>query len=137
MIRSIAFALTLFGLTWFAQADEPLTHTKDTPAEVKKNLQEKKAVLIDVRSLEEWNDGHLKDAVSIPIKDLEKKIDETKLKELAKDKIVYTHCAAGGRALKAGEILKKQGYDVRPLKMGYEDLIKEGFTKDEKPEQKK
>jgi rhodanese-related sulfurtransferase len=46
-----------------------------------------------------------------------------------KDKIIYTHCKAGGRALTCGDILKAQGYDVRPLKPGYEDLIKAGFQK--------
>ncbi|HVJ84539.1 MAG TPA: rhodanese-like domain-containing protein, partial [Caulifigura sp.] len=51
------------------------------------------------------------------------------LKNVPKDKIVYTHCALGKRALDAGEILKARGYDVRPLKSGYEELLKNGFEK--------
>ena len=51
------------------------------------------------------------------------------LRGLPKDKIIYTHCKAGGRALVCGDILKKQGYDVRPLKPGYEALIQAGFEK--------
>ena len=43
--------------------------------------------------------------------------------------VVYLHCAAGGRCLVAAEVLKKQGYDVRPLKAGYDSLVKEGFEK--------
>jgi phage shock protein E len=55
------------------------------------------------------------------------------VKKLPKDKIIYTHCRAGGRALACGDILKKQGYDVRPLKPGYQQLIEAGFEKaDEK-----
>ena len=38
-------------------------------------------------------------------------------------KIVYLHCAAGGRCLKAAELLKDAGYDIRPLKPGYEALL--------------
>jgi rhodanese-related sulfurtransferase len=44
-----------------------------------------------------------------------------------KDKIIYCHCRSGRRCLTAADILKKQGYDVRPLKAGYEDLLKAGF----------
>jgi rhodanese-related sulfurtransferase len=51
------------------------------------------------------------------------------LKLLPKDKIIYTHCKAGGRALMCGDILKKQGYDVRPLKPGFSDLLQAGFDK--------
>ena len=49
-----------------------------------------------------------------------------------KGKVVYCHCAAGRRALVAADILKKLGYDVRPLKPGYKDLLKAGFESDPK-----
>ena len=48
---------------------------------------------------------------------------------LPKDKIVYTHCRSGKRSLVSGEILKKQGFDVRPLEAGYEQLLDAGFEK--------
>ena len=43
--------------------------------------------------------------------------------------IVYCHCRSGGRALTAAEILRKQGFEVRPLKQGYDELTKNGFAK--------
>ena len=46
-----------------------------------------------------------------------------------KDKPIYLHCASGVRCLQAAEILKKQGYDARPLKDGYKDLVDKGFVK--------
>ena len=49
---------------------------------------------------------------------------------LPPDKIIYCHCQAGGRALVATSILQKMGYDVRPLKAGYADLLKAGFSTD-------
>lgn len=105
-------------------------HTKDSLDTVKKNLQEKKAVLLDVREKEEWEQGHLADATLVPLVKLRKSetADEL-LKNVSKDKIVYTHCAFGKRALDAGEILKAKGYDVRPLSAGYEELVKNGFEK--------
>lgn len=104
-----------------------LTHTKDSLDVVKAKVSEKKAVLVDVRSEDEWKEGHLKSALHLPITELAK-LNEAEIREkLPKDKIIYTHCAVGARALRAGKIIEKFGYDIRPLKPGYEELVKAGF----------
>jgi len=104
-------------------------HTKDTLNTVKKAVAEEKAVLIDVREKSEWDDGHLKDAKLLPLSILKA---EPKAEDVArvipKDKIIYCHCGSGVRCLKAADALKKLGYDVRPLKSGYADLLKAGFA---------
>ena len=51
-------------------------------------------------------------------------------RSVPKGKVVYCHCAAGRKSLEAADILKNFGYDVRPLKPGYNDLIKAGFESD-------
>jgi rhodanese-related sulfurtransferase len=103
-------------------------HTKDSLATVKKALADRKAVLLDVREKAEWDDGHLKDANSLPLSRLRGEVKAEDLaRVLPKGQVIYCHCAAGGRCLKAAEILRKQGYDVRPLKPGYQALLKAGF----------
>jgi rhodanese-related sulfurtransferase len=105
-------------------------HTKDSLTTVKKNIEDKKAVLVDVREKSEWEAGHIEGAVLLPSSELKAGIDKERLaKQLPKDKIVYTHCAAGKRSLSACDILQKLGYEVRPLKPGYQDLLKSGFNK--------
>ena len=112
---------------------DELDHTKDSLKTVKERIAEKKAVLVDVRELVEWNDGHIEGAVHLPWRDLQDKFDEKALKEkLPKDTIVYTHCMVGYRALKAGKIIAKYGYDVRPLKPGYKELLEAGFKNEKK-----
>ncbi len=106
---------------------EELTHTKDTLDVVKTRMTEKKAVLIDVRTMDEWKEEHLKDAIHLPLTEIAKMTEEQLREKLPKDKIIYTHCAAGVRSLKAGKLIEKYGYDIRPLKPGYEDLVKAGF----------
>ena len=108
-------------------------HTKDTPEEVKKALADGKAVLLDVREQDEWDAGHLKDAKLLPLSTLKggAKVEDV-AKVAPKDKIVYCHCGSGVRCLKAADELKKLGYDVRPLKPGYKDLLKAGFEPAEK-----
>lgn len=106
-------------------------HTKDTLEAVKKNIKDGKAVLVDVREADEWKDGHLKDAKLLALSDLKKGIPTEELnKTLPKGGIVYLHCGSGKRALVAADILKKEGYDVRPLKDGYKALLKGGFPQD-------
>jgi rhodanese-related sulfurtransferase len=104
-------------------------HTKDTPEMVKKALADKKAVLLDVREQSEWDAGHLQGAQLLPLSKLKGDDITTLLKDLPKDKPIYAHCRSGGRCLTAADILIKQGYDVRPLKQGYQDLLEAGFPK--------
>lgn len=124
------FALFLCFLAVPCAAQE---HTKDALETVKKRVAEKKAVLVDVREQSEWDEGHVRGAIFLPLSKLRSGLDPKELaRTLPKDKVIYCHCRSGGRSLRAAEMLKKQGYDVRPLKPGYTDLIDAGFPKAEK-----
>jgi phage shock protein E len=119
-----------------AEKPQQIAHTKDTLDTVKTMLADDKAVLVDVREQAEWDAGHLAEAVLLPLSELNKQAKaDTFVEQLAnrlpKDKAVYCHCRSGGRALRAAAILKDLGYDVRPLKPGYTDLLKAGFSKAE------
>jgi rhodanese-related sulfurtransferase len=96
---------------------------------VQENITTHKAILVDVREPGEWKGGHVEGAISLPLSSLKNADTQTIELRLPKDKIVYTHCVMGVRALKAAKILEKLGYNVRPLKAGYEDLLKAGFQK--------
>jgi rhodanese-related sulfurtransferase len=109
-----------------------IEHTKDSLELVQKNIAAKKAVLVDVRSLEEWNEGHIAGSIFVPITSLRQGGDPKELaKKLPKKKILYTYCVVGMRAKNAAIALQKHGYTVRPLKPGYEQLLKAGFKKAE------
>jgi phage shock protein E len=113
----------------FAFAQE-LTATKDSIATVKENVQAGKAVIVDVREQVEWDEGHVAGAIHLPKSQLDEKAKLADLvKKLDKSKIIYTHCKAGRRALACGELLKKEGFDVRPLKPGFQELIEGGLEK--------
>jgi rhodanese-related sulfurtransferase len=126
-------AISLFNFAFSAAAEEPLAHTKDTLDTVKENVKAGKAVIVDVREQSEWDESHLKGAIHIPKSKLDVATEvEALLKKVPKDKVIYTHCRAGRRALACGEILKKHGYDVRPLKPGIQELLDAGLEKGEK-----
>lgn len=120
----VVVACAAFGVVGAAE------HTTDSVETVKKAVADGKALLVDVREEGEWKDGHLKDAKHLALSDLKAGVPAEKLKEkLPAGSVVYLHCASGKRCLAAAELLKKQGYDVRPLKDGFENLTKAGFEK--------
>jgi rhodanese-related sulfurtransferase len=117
-----------------ATPDEPITHTADSLELIRERLVKNEAVLIDVREQREWDAGHLADATLVPLSVLAGKGPTPELaaelqSKLPKGKTVYCHCRSGGRVLRAAPILKELGYDIRPLKAGYEDLLQAGFPK--------
>ena len=131
-VRTVGLFVIVAALCARGDAAE---HTKDSLAKVKENVKEKKAVLVDVREESEWEDGHIRDARHVPLSWLAKSPDPKELqKKLPKDKVLYVHCKSGGRCLIAADLLKEFGYDLRPLKPGYNDLLKAGFEKAEEKE---
>ena len=109
LLALACLAISTLGLLLAtAQADdrnlEPKEHTKDSLATVRERVEEKKAVIVDVRDLVEWNAGHVQGAVLLPWRELQEKITEEQINEkLSKEKIIYTHCAVGYRSLRAAK----------------------------------
>ena len=104
-------------------------HTKESLAEVKKTVDGKQGVLVDVREKSEWDQGHVEGAILLPLSALQNGAADEALNSLPKDKILYVHCVIGRRALTAGNVLERQGFTVRPLKPGYKELISSGFPR--------
>lgn len=125
--RMLCGVLFLLGIGCTASPGLAADHTKDSLDTVKKAIADNKAVLLDVREKAEWDDGHLRDAKWMPLSALRGAKADDLARALPKDKVIYCHCASGRRCLNAADILKKNGYDVRPLKSGYGDLCDSGF----------
>ncbi len=61
--------------------------------------------LLDVRSLGEWNSGHAKGAVHIPLNEVERRINE-----IPKSKPVVVICASGMRSSMCATLLGQSGF---------------------------
>ncbi|TXF74811.1 rhodanese-like domain-containing protein [Chryseobacterium sp.] len=70
------------------------------------DLVKQGAVILDVRSKNEYADGHIKNSVNIPVDQLHSNL--SKLKN--KDKPIITCCASGMRSATAKTILQNNGY---------------------------
>ncbi len=72
-----------------------------------KNLVKQGAVILDVRSSDEFASGHVKGAINIPLQELGTNISKLG----AKDTYIITCCMSGGRSSMAKSILHAAGYD--------------------------
>jgi phage shock protein E len=70
-----------------------------------KELVQNGAIIIDVRTKGEFQGGHIKNSVNVPLANLQDKISKLK-----KDKPVITCCASGSRSASAKSILKSNGF---------------------------
>lgn len=83
--------------------------------------QSKDVKLVDVRSIQEYEEGHLNSAICIPLYELRKKISNI-IQD--KDCIIILYCTSGIRSLKAKKILENLGYkNVYNLKGGIEGIL--------------
>lgn len=79
-----------------------------SPQEVRDAVYDSnKHQLIDVRTLEEFSEGHLKNAQNICITDAD---FEENVAKLDKNQPVYLYCRSGKRSASAAEILKDMGF---------------------------
>jgi len=69
--------------------------------------ESKDAVLVDVRTRQEYSQGHIPGSVNIPLDSLEK------IETVAADKNMplYVHCLSGARSGRAVSVLKSMGYE--------------------------
>jgi len=67
--------------------------------------------LVDVREPDEWQDGHIKEARSIPLSQFVERVHELH-REDQEDQEIVLICRSGNRSGKACDYLATQGYTV-------------------------
>ena len=65
-------------------------------------------ILVDIRTPEEFSQGHLKDAINIDFFDND--FVQNFEKQFDKNDTIYIHCKSGGRSSKAVQLLEGLGY---------------------------
>lgn len=82
-------------------------YKKITSDEAKKMIETQKVIVVDVRTLEEYTEGHIPNAISVPLETIENKA-ESKLKN--KDDLILVYCRSGRRSREAALKLIEKGY---------------------------
>lgn len=105
-----SLAIFLAGTLFFAGCSEVLAKKEPTmisPEKVSEILKTQKDsyIILDVRTKEEFDLGHLDSALLVPVDEL-----ETRYGELSKDKPIIVYCRSGSRSAKAAALLVSKGF---------------------------
>ena len=74
-------------------------------------------VIVDVRKELEYGDGHIKQALNLPLSDL---TDPASMADFEEKQNIYIHCAGGYRSIIAASLLKRQGiHNIRNVTGGW------------------
>jgi rhodanese-related sulfurtransferase len=78
-----------------------------SPKQASEMYADQKAVIVDVREDNEWNEQHIPGAIHIPLAQLNEHFPELKQ---YKDSPVITQCRTGRRSAQALDVLKSAGF---------------------------
>jgi rhodanese-related sulfurtransferase len=80
-------------------------------------------IVLDVRKPVEYAEGHVKDAVNLPLSELN---DPLNMAAIEEDQNVYIHCGSGYRSVIATSLFKRQGiHNVRNVAGGWDAIKKQ------------
>jgi len=105
MKKLLFVVVTVIGM-FFMNAQEATIKNVNS-IEFKKLIEKKDGILLDVRTLYEFEDGHIKDAVQLNYYAFSFRKN---VLLLPKDKPVYLYCRTGYRSKKTAKILIENGY---------------------------
>lgn len=97
--------LALLATPFLAFAGDQVQHVN--AQEAAKIIAAGSVTIVDVRTKEEFEEGHIKGAKNIDIMD---KDFEARVAQLDKSKPILVHCQAGGRSIRALPTLEKLGF---------------------------
>lgn len=100
----------MLGLFTYACSNSQSTSTKSnlSAVEFQKKMQElPKAPVIDVRTPDEFSNGHLQNAVNININN---ESFDSEVNKLDKNKPVFVYCLSGHRSARAGKNMRETGF---------------------------
>lgn len=89
-----------------AKADKSFPNTVQNEEIIQKLDSDENVVILDVREPAEYTFGHIPGAVSIPLGELEDRMDE-----ISKDKEIYVVCRTGSRSDLASKQMEKKGFE--------------------------
>lgn len=115
--------LNILALNMMSKNEESST---DIEAKDIENLLKNKEFLLDVREDYEYQNGHIKGAVNLPLREILSQKDT-----LPKDRDIYVYCRSAHRSADAVNFLKSLGFDkVHNIEGGFIDISFNEYHKD-------
>jgi phage shock protein E len=93
-----------------AQKQVPYGKPADVDTAAAKQLIAGGATVIDVRTSDEFTDGHLPSARNVPVDEIGARLAEIEAAAGAKDKPIVVYCGTGARSSRARQALEAAGF---------------------------
>ena len=110
----ITFIVLIFILTFFlmkrkknSKSREPSYRTVSQETAVQMMKDEKNYIIIDVRTIEEYSEGHIPNAISLPVQNIGNG-ENFQLPD--KNQLILLYCRSGSRSRQAAQKLVEKGY---------------------------
>jgi rhodanese-related sulfurtransferase len=114
--------LLIFPLVCFSQISKQNKYEILDYDTFKKNVELENILLVDVRTFEEYNDGHINWAINIDF--YQENIFNSYFKSIDKNKPLYVYCRSGNRSRKTSDKLIELGFfKIFDLKDGYVNWV--------------
>ena len=113
----ITMLCSLFGCSAQSEGFKSLT-----VKEYAKAIEDTAIVRLDVRTAEEFAEGHIAKTLNIDV--LKNDFESKAVAMLPKNHIIAVNCRSGKRSKNAAQILVKNGFKVIELDGGYNDWVK-------------
>lgn len=105
ILVNILFISIISGCLSSTTPSEKVRHIDVSVQQAKEMIDRGEVFILDVRTQEEYNEGHIMDSTLIPVDEL-----DSRLKELPRDKKILVYCGTGRRSLTASEKLENSGF---------------------------
>ncbi len=105
------------------KSPEKTQYTDTSVQQAKEMIYKGDVFILDVRTQEEYNAGHIRNSTLIPVQDLSKRLNE-----VPRDRDILVYCRTGGRSTAASEILANNGFTrIYNMKGGITEWTKAGY----------
>ncbi len=127
-MRQLSLAVLAASLSLAACAQttpSPSASMTASPAASAPASQKAPGIWIDVRTPDEYSQGHLQDVANIPLQEFAERIQAA---VPDKNAAVHLYCRSGRRSGQAAQIMRELGYTNVTNQGGYEDLKAKGLN---------
>jgi rhodanese-related sulfurtransferase len=123
ILASILIVAIVSGCLSSTMPSEKARHVDVSVQQGKEMIDSGEVFILDVRTQEEYDEGHIMGSTLIPVDEL-----DSRLKELPRDKKILVYCSTGHRSLTASEKLENSGFtQIYNMKGGITEWINTGY----------
>lgn len=100
--------VSLISIVLLVGCSSTISFTTINMEEALRLINEEQAIMIDVRSIQEYESGHIKNSINIPVDTIE--LNKLEKVISSKEANIIVYCRSGNRSKQAAQILIDLGY---------------------------